>query len=179
VLQAIQDELVEDVQALLQEAQAIGTAHAQVMLKKLNRAFVIGSYRNLFKQAKNIVSGIIDHVSESIQKALGKEQDEDGEQSSPSDVVDETINDLIDELPELVAETEITGAIESAVLGTLKDGGVQRVRWIAEPDACAMCRELAEQGAIDADGGEFLGGISSPPLHPRCKCNLAPVDEGE
>jgi hypothetical protein len=145
------------------------------MLKKLNRS-VLSGVRDTLARAKDIVSGLIDHVRESIQKALGKEQPED-EQISPSDVVDTTINDLIDELPELVAETEVTGAIESAVLGTLKDGGVQRVRCENEPDACNMCRALADQGAIDING-EFEGGITLP-AHPRCRCHYGLVDEEE
>jgi hypothetical protein len=147
------------------------------MLKSHRRGAVSGA-RNLLSRARDIVSGLIDHISEAIKKALGKEQDdEDGEQLSQSDIVDMTVNDLIDELPELIAETETTGAIESAVLDTLKDGGVQRVRCENEPDACNMCRALADQGAIDING-EFEGGITLP-AHPRCRCHYGLVDEEE
>ena len=178
VSQSIQDELITDVEALLQEAASIGANNAQSMLKSHRRA-MLSTPRNWLAHARDIVSGLIDHVRESIGNALGKEQDDsDGEQLSQTDIVDTTINDLIDELPELIAETETTGAIESSVLDTLKSGGVQRVRWVAEPDACPMCQELAEQEPIDANG-EFLGGVSSPPLHPRCRCQVIGVDEGD
>lgn len=133
--------------------------------------------RNWLAHARDIVAGLIAHVGESIQKALGKEQDEDGEQLSQTDIVDTTINDLIDELPELIAETETTGAIESTVLDTLKSGGVQQYRIVTEPDACVMCLHLADQGPMDING-ELEGGIT-PPFHPRCRCNLVPVDEGD
>lgn len=179
VPQSIQDELITDVEALLQEAASIGATHAQTMLKSHHRAVLSGA-RNWLAHARDIVAGLIDHVRESISNALSKGQsdDSDGEALSQTDIVDTTINDLIDELPELVAETETTSAIESSVLDTLKSGGVQRVRWVAEPDACPMCQELAESGAIDADG-EFEGGLSSPPAHPRCKCNVIAVGEGD
>lgn len=155
----------------------MGATHAQTMLKSHRRGVLSGS-RNLLSRARDIVSGLIDHVRESIGKALDKEQtDEDGEELSQSDIVDTTINDLIEELPELIAETETVGAIESSVLDTLKDGGVQRIRWLAEPDACPMCQELAESEPISVND-EWQGGVSSPPLHPRCRCVVVPVDEG-
>jgi hypothetical protein len=147
------------------------------MLKSHRRGVLSGA-RNLLSRARDIVAGLIDHVRESIQKALGKEQDEDGERLSQSDIVDTTINDLIDELPELIAETETVSAIESSVMDTLKDGGIQKVRWLAEPDACPMCRELAESEPIDV-GDEWNGGINNPPLHPRCRCVVSAVDEEE
>jgi hypothetical protein len=163
------------VQALLQEAASIGTAHAQVMLKKLNRAFVIGSYRNLFKQAKNIVSGIIDHVNESIQKALGKEQDED-EALSQSDVVDETISDLIDELPELIAEDEVTTVVEGSVLDELTQAGIAEVQSVSEGDGkvCEMCLGNEDAGPIPI-GSAFPSGHTCSPFHNRCRCNIVPV----
>ena len=164
-----------DVQALLQEAASIGVTHAQAMLKSQRRA-VMSVPRNWLAHARDIVAGLIDHVRESIGKALGKEQDEDGETLSQSDIVDATMNDLLDQLPDLIAETEITGAIESAVLGTLKDGGVQRVRWLAEPDACPMCQELAESEPVDVSVGEWKDGIT-PPAHPRCRCQVGIAEE--
>lgn len=157
----------------MQEAASIGATHAQVMLKSHRRAMLSGA-RNWLAHARDIVAGLIDHVRESIGNALGKEQsDDDGEQLSQTDIVDTTINDLIDELPELIAETETTSAIESAVLDTLKDGGVQRGIIVTEPDACVMCLQKADQGPVD------INSITLP-FHPRCRCQVVvPVDEGD
>lgn len=158
---------------MLHEAALIGTAHANTMLKSHRRS--IGSVvRDTLAHARDIVAGLIDHVRESISNALGKGQSDDsqGEQLSQSDIVDTTINDLIDELPELIAETETTGAIESTVLDTLKSGGVQQYRIVTEPDACVMCLHLADQGPVD------IGSVMLP-FHPRCRCQVQPVDEGE
>lgn len=153
--------------ALLHEAATIGASHAQGMLKAHHRSVWSGT-RDLLSRARDIVNGLLDHVNDAISKALGNEQDEE-EQLSQADIVDATMNDLIEQLPELIAETETVSAIEQSVVDTLKDGGVQRIAWIAEPDACPMCLELAAQGPIPADS-EWEGGISSPPLHPRCRC---------
>jgi hypothetical protein len=172
VSQEIQDELVEDIEGFLQQAYAIGQQHGQAMLP-VERAISLSSPRNLLDRAKSIVSGIIDHVQDAISKALdrGDEQDSD---LSQADIIDMTMNDLIDSMPELIAETETVGIVEGAVLDTLKDGGVAQVQWVADPDACEECQQLAESDPVDV-GSDFLGGIDGPPMHPRCRCNVVPV----
>lgn len=162
------DELIDAIASLLEEAQAIGVQHGQQMAGKHERGLISG-LKNAVSWAKDIVSGIMDRVNDAIDEALGSE-DEEG--LSEADIVSTTMNDLIEQMPDLIAETEVQDAVESAVVDTIKQAGVPKMRWITEPDACNICQEIADQGAIDVDS-EFQGGISSPPLHPRCRCVVA------
>lgn len=170
ISQEIQDELVDDIASLLKQAQGIGVQHGQVMAGKHERGLVSG-IKNVVSWAKDIVSGIMDRINEAIDAALGSD-DEEG--LSEADIVDTTMNDLIGQMPDLIAETEIQDAVESAVIDTIRKAGVPKMRWVADPDACPICQELADQGPIDTDS-EWSGGITSPPAHPRCRCSVATV----
>jgi len=175
VSQELQDELIDDIHTMLQQAQTMGAQIGQQMVDTQDRAISVpASARNLLQRAKDIVSGIIDHVRDSIGKALGKEQPED-EPLNQSEIVDQTMNDLIDQLPDLVAETEVHAEMERSVLDTMQQAGVQKMQWVAEDDACDECATLAESDPVDVEDGEWEGGVSGPPLHPRCRCNVVPA----
>jgi hypothetical protein len=45
------------------------------------------------------------------------------------------------------------------------------MRWVSEPGACPAC--AAKSGRIVPPGGRV------PPLHPFCRCSLAPADDAE
>lgn len=137
------------------------------------RAISLGGTRDLLNRAKSIVAGILDHVREAISNALDN-GDDLGDGLSQADIVGMTMNDLIESMPELIAETETVGVIESAVLNTLKDGGVQQMQWLCEPDACEDCQHLADSDPVDVNE-EFEGGVDGPPLHPHCRCQIAPA----
>lgn len=174
ISQEAQDELVEDIASILEQAQAIGVRHGQQMAGKQERGIVSG-LKNAVSWAKDIVSGIMDRIESAISDVLSGSEDED-EGLSEADIVDETMTSLIEQMPDLIAETEIQDAVESAVIDTIRKAGVPKMIWVADPDACPMCLELASEGAIPVDG-EWQGGISGPPGHPRCRCSVSTVLE--
>lgn len=169
VSQEIQDELVEDMASILEQAQSIGVRHGQQMAGKQERGLVSG-IKNVVSWAKDIVLGIMDRISSAIDDALSGGEDEDKEMSE-ADIVDATMNDLIEQMPDLIAETEVQDAVESAVVDTIREAGAPKMIWVADPDACPLCQELVDQGAIDVSG-EWNNGVSNPPLHPRCRCEV-------
>jgi len=81
---------------------------------------------------------------------------------------------LLQQRAELIAQTETAAAIENAKLGIWKSSGVpQYVRWVTDANACDKCAPSA--GDIQVVGQMFqtsIGLFESPPLHPRCRCQL-------
>jgi hypothetical protein len=129
----------------------------------------------ILQKAKDIVSGIISHAKEAISNALNKNNSDEGDHLNPSDVAQSAHQDLVDYLPDLTSETEVHGVIQQSVVDTLQDSGVAMMQWIADPGACQICQDLAESDPVPVDG-EFQDGITCPPMHPRCRCNVVPVN---
>ena len=140
---------------------------------------MISAAKNLAGRAVEVITDIVTQI-----KAKAKDLMDSifgGDDVNPDDaqsVLDDQIEQWADEYSEMVAQTEVHAAVESAVLDEMQQAGVGKMRWLAEPDACVMCRELAESGSVPIDG-EFEGGITAPPGHPRCRCQVGIVEEEE
>lgn len=159
--------MIDEIAEVLEKAQAIGVSYGQALVEKQERGLV-SNVKDFLGRARDIVTGMIDRVRETISDALSKRE----ETSSPEQVVQDAVANEIDVLPDLVAETEVVSAVESAVLDTLKGAKVSQIIWISNPGACPVCVENDEQGPIDL-GQVFSSGNSAPPAHPRCRCNLS------
>jgi hypothetical protein len=46
--------------------------------------------------------------------------------------------------------------------------------WHPDEDACPICLDNADDGAIDLDD-QFSSGDDAPPAHPSCECSIIPV----
>ncbi len=95
----------------------------------------------------------------------------------------------------LIARTESQRVANAANLQAFKDSGVVKgKRWQVEPGHCEFCGEMDGKVMADLDGafakdGELLedsngsrmtvgyGDVVTPPLHPNCRCQLAPIYE--
>lgn len=58
-------------------------------------------------------------------------------------------------------------------LATYQKLGVTHLKWIAQPDACAMC--LQNDGQVVELGQPFMNGNILPQCHPNCGCQVIPV----
>jgi hypothetical protein len=75
-----------------------------------------------------------------------------------------------------IARTEISMASnqgrllswQQAAERGLVDLSASTKQWLAEPDACPVCAEIAGE-EVTADG-DFSIGVAMPPAHPNCKC---------
>ena len=88
---------------------------------------------------------------------------------------------------EKIARTESLKYSTRATEQAFKDSGiVEGKMWVTDPDPCPLCQELAGRtaplgGNFVKKGATILGNvfdyedIPTPPLHPNCKCDIAPV----
>ncbi len=72
---------------------------------------------------------------------------------------------------EMIARTESARAMTVATLDSYRDNGVAGRQWLAASDADPDCAEL--DGRIVSMDEDFPEG--DPPLHPFCRCGVAPV----
>lgn len=91
---------------------------------------------------------------------------------------------------ERIARTESLRASNESAELVYKANGFDKVRWFTNPDACDFCKDL--NNTVNSIGSNFysLGDvitnsdgqmlqvdyrdISTPPLHPNCKCSIVP-----
>lgn len=95
---------------------------------------------------------------------------------------------------ETIARSETKRALEGGRKASYESAGVQKMQWIADPNACEFCRPfdgktfatsgdivLAKGDSVSGDeGGSYTNtfeDVEHPPLHPRCTCFLVPVVE--
>ena len=73
-----------------------------------------------------------------------------------------------------IARTETARALVQGNLERYKDAGVTQIEWITA-DPCPICEEF--EGMIVPMGDEFGDGVTEPPAHPNCVCDVLPVIE--
>ena len=80
---------------------------------------------------------------------------------------------------ERIARTESARVQTQAQLKSFRDNGYKFCKWHAEPSACKICREIAENGSGYGVGVYRVDEVPSLPAHPNCRCGLSAywVDE--
>ncbi|PAY33692.1 hypothetical protein A8C35_07475 [Ligilactobacillus salivarius] len=80
---------------------------------------------------------------------------------------------------ERIARTESARVQTQAQLKSFRDNGYKFCKWHAEPSACKICREIAENGSGYGVGVYRVDEVPSLPAHPNCRCGLGAywVDE--
>lgn len=71
---------------------------------------------------------------------------------------------------ELVTRTEVARAMTAASMDTYAENGVELVQMLTA-DPCPECEALADETA----NGVTIDQAPQPPIHPNCRCSLAPV----
>jgi hypothetical protein len=64
-------------------------------------------------------------------------------------------------------------------LKSFRDNGYKFCKWHAEPSACNMCKEIADNDSGYGVGVYRVDEVPSLPAHPNCRCGLGAywVDE--
>jgi hypothetical protein len=73
-----------------------------------------------------------------------------------------------------IARTEVPNAVGAGAVNRYAIAGVSKLEWLTEPDPCKTCLANRANGPVDV-GDVFPSGDPAPPVHPNCRCGLAPV----
>ena len=153
---------VQQIAALIEQAHAIGHAHATSETHERGIAWG-GKFQNALNSAWDIVSNFVSRIADWI-------AGQDADDVSKEDIIAE-----VDTLAQTVASVEIPSAIEQEVMEELQAQGTIQIRWIAQPGACAHCQANADMGSVPI-GTDFNGDVF-PPAHAHCRCSLALGDD--
>lgn len=74
---------------------------------------------------------------------------------------------------ERIARTESARVQTQAQLKSFRDNGYKFCKWHAEPSACKICKEIAENDSGYGVGVYRVDGVPSLPAHPNCRCGLS------
>lgn len=74
---------------------------------------------------------------------------------------------------ERIARTESARCQTQATLESFKEYDVKYCRWIAEPRACVVCKEIASRSNGYGEGVYFVKDVPTLPQHPNCRCALS------
>jgi SPP1 gp7 family putative phage head morphogenesis protein len=78
-----------------------------------------------------------------------------------------------------IAVTESSRVMNASAINRYKEMGIEQVKWmpvlsvVGGGKACDQCAE--NTGQIVTMGSSFNSGVTQPPQHPHCRCNLLPV----
>jgi hypothetical protein len=148
----------QQVMSLLEQARAIGHAHASDELERSSTWG--GNFGDALSSAWQIVNMFVSRIADWFTAQDG-------------DVSEEDIQAQVDDLAETVAGTEVAGAIEQEVMDALSAQGVLMMRSVPQPGACDTCMTIAGAGPLP------IADFVAPPYHPHCACSSAPADEGD
>lgn len=74
---------------------------------------------------------------------------------------------------ERIARTESARCQTQATLESFKEYDVKYCRWIAEPRACVVCKEIASRSSGYGTGVYLVKDVPELPQHPNCRCALS------
>ena len=75
---------------------------------------------------------------------------------------------------ERLARTEIARVQFEAQQKSILDAGYKYVKWMAEGNACKLCREIAyKDNGYDEDGVYKAKDVPDIPVHPNCMCSIS------
>lgn len=74
---------------------------------------------------------------------------------------------------ERIARTESARCQTQATLESFKEYDVKYCRWIAEPRACVVCKEIASHNSGYGRGVYPVKDVPTLPQHPNCRCALS------
>lgn len=129
-----------------------------------------GGMRDLLDEADITIKGMTDTSVDRIGNAIAEGLSHGDSYEATGKAVRDMIGDV--NRSDMIADTEYARAMTTASMDTYKELEVEKKEFMAEADACPECQENEDMGAIPLDE-EFTNG--DVPVHPRCRCAVAPV----
>jgi SPP1 gp7 family putative phage head morphogenesis protein len=121
------------------------------------------------QNAARLVTGIDETTVNLLSSAISTGIEEQMGVDGTGRLIRQVLDDMSVSRARTIAITEMNGAFSEAALQKMLRLGIEYKRWILSPDACPICQDNADQGAI-AVGEDFDSGDERPPAHPNCRC---------
>ena len=131
------------------------------------------------QRAAELVTQIEENTRDMLRDTIEQALDEGLSAADVADLIAESAG-FSDYRSEMIARTEILRANNQGNLRGYKDAGVEKKEWLTAGDDLVSeeCDENEAAGPIGLDEA-FPSGDDAPPLHPNCRCSIAPVIEDE
>jgi SPP1 gp7 family putative phage head morphogenesis protein len=129
-----------------------------------------GGLKELLDARDVRIKGITDTQTEKLGNVIA-----DGLKNGDS--ISTTVNNAMSVLGDsgnasTIVNTEYASAMTAANMDTYVENGVEQIEFMAESDACPDCEENADASPIGIDED---WPNSDVPVHPNCRCAIAPV----
>ena len=151
--QESKESAVHTITTILEQAKAIGHAHASDEVER--SAAWGGNFSNILTSAWGIVNTFVQRIADWV--------------AGQDEMTEDDLDAEVDSLAETVAGSEVAAAIEQEVLDTLAAQGVTLMKSIAQVGACPLCQDKADADPVP------IGDFDGPPYHPHCRCSGAPA----
>lgn len=125
--------------------------------------------------SKEILEGQAEQLAATVVSLLRRHLGESGAELSP-EAVGAAFKEWRGQRVERLVGDAVLSSFNTGVLAGVHGGGVSAVRWIVGGDgpACVDCADNALAGPLQP-GEEFPTGHRYPPVHPGCRCLVAPT----
>jgi SPP1 gp7 family putative phage head morphogenesis protein len=136
--------------------------------------------RYALEQSADLVKGINDTTRDDLREVLAEGLAEGKEIDDIADDISTVFDVAKGSRAETIARTETSSAYVWGSNRAYKDAGIEKKEWLLAPDYDPAdddgeCEEF--DGMIVNVEDDFNG--EEPPLHPRCRCDIAAVDTEE
>jgi SPP1 gp7 family putative phage head morphogenesis protein len=124
--------------------------------------------------AAELIKGIEEHTADAVRLLVGQALEDGWGNDELAERLEES-GAFGEARAETIARTETAFAdVEGNQIGWREAGVVEQKEWaIAQDEYCDDCQAL--DGTKVGLDDEFPGGVSGPPLHPNCRCDVLPV----
>ncbi len=134
------------------------------------------------ENAADLIKGIDDTTRDAVRDVISDGLESGADMRDISANIAEVFDGAKGWRAETIARTEIMRASNWAAARTYEESGVEQKEWLLAGDYdptqdSGECDEYDGE-IVDADD-DFHGGVDAPPLHPNCRCAVAPVLKGE
>jgi hypothetical protein len=128
---------------------------------------------------KGVNDTTLDRIGTALARGLGGVPEEDIAGGQGRAFIAAEITDILGDpfRALMIAQTEMSRALNSSTMDSYTDFGVEYKEWVALEE-CELCGANADAGVIPIDE-DFPSGDSEPPAHPNCRCTIAPANPPE
>jgi phage portal protein BeeE len=150
--------------------------HEGVQIIRGAQEGVVSTAKDFASHAASVIAAIIAQLKEKAQSIIDAALADDSvDPSDVEQVVEKQVGAWAENYGEMVAQSEVHTAVESAVVAETQNQGHNAIIWNAGPNACDRCKANAAASPVRI-GVDLPSGDTVPPAHVRCDCTASEAD---